>query len=825
MKSEEDRLVDRLVSRLSRWHLALAAGLALAAVLVGVSLMAGRPSATITLSAAPGGHISPEGIQQVSVGTDLTITAWDDDSEMAAWLLVGARGVSPAGGSDGRYTYTLHVTGDTAVQASFVALADNVRPLPVGFGSSVVSVSPAQDRVVLSGDSDFVTDLAVGDIVANESGSGYDGRLMVRVRAIVHDGDRIVLTTEPVPFTAAIVKASIRALIPLNFQTNTSGEPVSLLGPPVALAADPAAAGLSLDLAHTFSTGGNETGGTARVEGHANLDLALMVNIDVAPRFGWPPGEVKLLEVALVESATTSASLDAETHARLAQAVELVSRDFPGTLISVFYVEPKLKLGLGTDISGNASLNVSASASQQLKVGIRFGDGRWSPINEFHTSATGSADVGSSIIARVFPTVRLGATIDFACTPYVEIQPGFVELTADINASPWWKLDAGLSGTAGIECDLLVTKLHYSLGDHELARVQVATADRAWPTPKLPSAPTATPSPTSPPPTSPTPTAPAAPPVRDLGAVPGGADSLASGISGTTVVGWSGSANGASRAFAYDLVTSTMRDLGTLPGYTDSAATGISGTTVVGWSSDGVSTSHAFVYDLATSTMRDLGTLPGDTHSEAFGISGSTVVGHSFALVGGSYHAFAYDLATSTMRDLGTLPGGTDSGATGISGSMVVGWSNSADGTEDAFAFDLATSTLRDLGTLPGDTGSRAEGISGSTVVGSSSSADGIHRAFAYDLATSTMRDLGAEPGGQFTGAYAISGSTVVGESIIIGGFHHAFAYDLATSTMRDLSALPDDPGSGVFGISGSTVVGRLFTADGTPRAFALTLP
>ena len=486
--------MNRLVSRLSRWHLALAAGLALAAVLIGVSLMGSQASATITLSAAPGGHISPEGIQHAAVGTDLTIDAWDDDPAMAAWLLVGAVGVQPILGSDGRYTYTLHVTGDTAVQASFVELAHNVRTLPVGFGTSIIAVSPTQDQVVLSGDSDFVTELAVGDIVVNQSGSGYDGRLMVRVIAIGHNNDQVVLTTEPVPFTAAIVRASIRALIPLTLQTDATGEPVSLLGPPVALAADPAAtAGLSLDLAHTFSAGDKETGATATVEGHANLDLALTVNVDIAPRFGWPPGEVKLLEVALVESASASMSLDAEAHVHLVQAVELLSHDFPGTWISVFLVQPQLKLGVGADISGNASLKVSASTSEQLKVGLHYQDERWSAIDEFHTSTIGSASVDASAIARVFPTVRLGATIDFACTPYVEVQPGFMELSADIHANPWWKLDAGLSGTAGIDCDLLVTKLQYDLGDHEMARTPIRDARG----PFIPTPSTASPLPSS----------------------------------------------------------------------------------------------------------------------------------------------------------------------------------------------------------------------------------------------------------------------------------------------------------------------------------------
>ncbi len=111
----------------------------------------------------------------------------------------------------------------------------------------------------------------------------------------------------------------------------------------------------------------------------------------------------------------------------------------------------------------------------------------------------------------------------------------------------------------------------------------------------------------------------------DFGSPAGGAEAIAINAAGL-VVGLAGFAGAAGvHAFLYD---GTMHDLGTLPGGSTSVATGINDAGwVVGWSTVSGGLHHAFLYD---GTMRDLGGLPG-TECEAAGINaGGLVVGYCY---------------------------------------------------------------------------------------------------------------------------------------------------------------------------------------------------
>ena len=176
-----------------------------------------------------------------------------------------------------------------------------------------------------------------------------------------------------------------------------------------------------------------------------------------------------------------------------------------------------------------------------------------------------------------------------------------------------------------------------------------------------------------------------------LGYLPGHTNSSAAAVSGdgSVVVGtsgwqpWSGepypvTAPGSYQAFRWT-TGSGMVGLGYLPGGTNSIASGVSadGSIVVGTSSSAFS-NQAFRWT-AGSGMVGLGYLPGYTNSIATGVSadGSVIVGTCFSV--SSNEAFRWT-AASGMVGLGYLPGlqSSSANAANADGSVVVGESSYA---------------------------------------------------------------------------------------------------------------------------------------------------
>jgi probable HAF family extracellular repeat protein len=268
--------------------------------------------------------------------------------------------------------------------------------------------------------------------------------------------------------------------------------------------------------------------------------------------------------------------------------------------------------------------------------------------------------------------------------------------------------------------------------------------------------------------------------VINLGTLPGGSSSEATGINNSgQVVGSSDSSSG-TRAFLYS--GGTMSNLGTLPGINNSYATGINNSgQVVGNSFPGAS--HAFLY--SGGTIIALGMLPGGFYSYATGINNSgQVVGYSVDRINNNGRAFLY--SGGTMIAL-PIPDINNSGAIGINNSgQVVGYSDSSSGNR---AFLYSGGTITDLGVLPGDISSIATGIndSGQVVGYSNRSSIGDPRAFLYS--GGTMIDLGTLPGGITTNPYDINNSgQVVGEWTYSSNGFRAFLY--SGGTMTDLNNL-----------------------------------
>jgi len=176
--------------------------------------------------------------------------------------------------------------------------------------------------------------------------------------------------------------------------------------------------------------------------------------------------------------------------------------------------------------------------------------------------------------------------------------------------------------------------------------------------------------------------------MTDLGTLPGGSGSYATGINANgQTVGSAQSSSGYSHAFLWNS-SSGMTDLGGFPGCPTviSGATGINTAgQVVGWARTAAGANHAFLY--SGGFMQDLDTLPGGNVSQAVAINDAGQVAGYSQTAAKTTHAFLY---SGGMTDLGTLPTPYNyaSYASGLNGAgQVVGYCYSSSYDVRAFLY------------------------------------------------------------------------------------------------------------------------------------------
>jgi probable HAF family extracellular repeat protein len=269
------------------------------------------------------------------------------------------------------------------------------------------------------------------------------------------------------------------------------------------------------------------------------------------------------------------------------------------------------------------------------------------------------------------------------------------------------------------------------------------------------------------------------PGITDLGAINGGRNSSALGVSGdgSVVVGFAndGSAPfmGIDKAFRWTQ-SGGMESLGVLrdSASANSQAAGVSsdGNVVVGNASDGQRT-QAFRWTRSTG-MVSLGSMNGGPWSFATATSsnGTVIVGYAndTPIASSLFKAYRWT-ETTGMVNLGVLNGGIASFATAVNSDGLVVVGSAADGAADQFtrAFRWSEATgMVSLGVLNGGYQSVAWGVSGdgNIVVGEALTADSSRRAFRWTQAGG-MVSLGTLTDGWFSAAKAIStdGRVVVG--------------------------------------------------------------
>jgi probable HAF family extracellular repeat protein len=199
--------------------------------------------------------------------------------------------------------------------------------------------------------------------------------------------------------------------------------------------------------------------------------------------------------------------------------------------------------------------------------------------------------------------------------------------------------------------------------------------------------------------------------LMDIGTLPGGTSSGATGVNSQGQVVGSSTVNGArvTHAFVWSEATG-MRDLGTLGGQSSFATAINEAGQVVGYSGRPVGPVHAFIWT-ERDGMTDIGS-PGPSLSVAWALNDAgVVVGAGAEELNGPVVPFVWT-AGSGMRALSVLGGG-NSYAFAINAAGVIGGSSAPTGGGPDHGALWKNGELIDIGSLGGETTVRAVGPNG----------------------------------------------------------------------------------------------------------------
>jgi hypothetical protein len=233
------------------------------------------------------------------------------------------------------------------------------------------------------------------------------------------------------------------------------------------------------------------------------------------------------------------------------------------------------------------------------------------------------------------------------------------------------------------------------------------------------------------------------------------------------------------------------------PSAFSTTASGISGSTIVGYYQNAAGT-YGFLYNgTSYSTLNAPGAHnSGSSGTYAFAVSGSNIVG-IYNDASGNVFGFLYNGSSYSPIN---VPGSSYTTPFGISGSTIVGYYADASGTFGFLDNGGSYSTI----TVPGATGTYTLGVSGGNISGYYTDAAGYH-GFIYSIGTGTFSFFGVPSAPNYTFAEGMSGNTVA------GGYYdsifnmHGFVYNGSTFTTVDV---PGSAGTLIYGIDGSNIVG-----------------
>ena len=403
-------------------------------------------------------------------------------------------------------------------QAADVLIPDTTKVLSRDTTQVLTSISEDGAILTFASTTAELEALAPGDIIIADTSEQAPFGFLRRVNQITTEGQTVVVETSLATLEDAIEMGSTEAnqvLSPGDVWEGTEMPGVALVS------ADPT---LSLsnfevlfddvvlvDLDGNLATTDDQVRANGRLSFQPRYDFELALRGHRLERLSITCGATERVDLGITAEMQI---LDVNEEVQVATYLLRPFTTWVGWVPVV--LAPVLTVNVGVDGTATVGFEVSVSQEASLIAGLQYENGRWRPVSDFTNDFDFSVPtLSANCNSRGYATMQLAILVYGVGGPYGSVD-GFLELDADINRTPWWKLYGGLDASVGVKFEILGTRL----ADHEESVLQWKTQlSQGEPQPTDTATPTLTPTTTPSPTRSPTPT-PSPTPTRTPTATP-----------------------------------------------------------------------------------------------------------------------------------------------------------------------------------------------------------------------------------------------------------------------------------------------------------------
>jgi Tol biopolymer transport system component len=328
----------------------------------------------------------------------------------------------------------------------------------------LISVSANGAVFTFSQNTPELTLLDVGDIMVADVSDAAPYGFLRQVTSKNASGGQVVVNTIPTTLEDAIQQGAIsisQQLTPANIESMTTKPGVTLLN----------AAGSTMNSGFFFEINDVVLYDDDGNPNTTNDQIKVNGSVELAPRFDWDFAiqnwQLQELEFVLNTEETAELEFEIEVEILSLEAYyELATLHlgtitvFVGPVPVVFVIEMPIYLRGDGDVSVGVTTSVTQQAN--LSAGLRYQQGNWSPIANLNNSFTWqlpTLSAGLDFKGYIDPPLSL--LLYGVAGPFAAANP-YLELEADVFATPWWKLYGGIDATVGVKGEVL----GHSLGEH-----------------------------------------------------------------------------------------------------------------------------------------------------------------------------------------------------------------------------------------------------------------------------------------------------------------------------------------------------------------------